>query len=261
MDLLCADSIRDTVRKVRPTWILHPAAYTAVDKAESDREHCFAANAEATRILAEEAKAGGAGLVTFSTDYVFNGEGDRPFREQDAVAPLNVYGESKRMAEEYLASSGCAYVNLRTSWVYSARGHNFLKTILRLARERESLNVVDDQFGSPSSASDLADAVVAVMQTAQEDLRRFTGTYHLAGSGYTTWFGFARELVNCARELQPEHTWARLEPVASTAFPTPARRPRNSRLDTTQFLATFGFAMPQWQDSARKVVRELLMVN
>ncbi len=256
LDLRNAESIRDAVARTQPRWIVHPAAYTAVDKAESDRETCFAVNAEATRVFAEEARRADALLVTFSTDYVFDGSGDQPHCEEDPTGPLNVYGESKLQAERYMAESGCRYLNLRTSWVYSARGHNFVKTMLKLAREREELKVVDDQHGAPSSAANLSATVVAMLQAAPDAAK--LGPYHVCGTGFTTWFGFASHVIDTARELQPEKSWARVTPVPGSHYPTPAKRPGNSRLDCAKLQQNFGLALPPWQDSVRSVVEKLL---
>jgi len=268
LDLRDAEQIRAVVRSLHPRWIVHPAAYTAVDRAETDSETAFAINRDAVRVLAEEAAAVGAGMIHFSTDYVFSGAGEQPWREADATAPLNVYGASKRAGEVALADTGASYLNFRTSWVYSAAGKNFLLTMRKLAAEREELRVVDDQVGSPTAATDLAALTVHAMEavearavesggSAAEAMRRWTGTYHAAGTGYTSWFGFAREIVAQMREKHPESRWAQVVAVGSDEFQTPAKRPQNSRLDTGKLERELGFRFPAWQASVRRVLNDL----
>ncbi|GAA3769248.1 dTDP-4-dehydrorhamnose reductase [Terriglobus aquaticus] len=258
LDLQSEASIREAVRSVNPDWILHPAAYTAVDRAETERDLCFAINAAATRTFAEESLRINAGLVTFSTDYVFDGSADRAYREDDATAPINVYGESKLLAEQSLQEVGGLYFNFRTSWVYSARGNNFVKTMLRLASTRPELKVVADQQGCPSSAREIAACVTALVSRPKDELGGKAGNYHLAGQGETTWFGFAQEVIAQAKKLKPEMPWVEPEPVPSSAYVTPARRPANSRLCCDLARERLALSMPEWTKSIAEVVQELL---
>lgn len=251
-------SVREAMRAAQPSIIVHAGAYTAVDRAESDREACFAVNAEATALMAELAAQTKSLLITFSTDYVFNGQSERPYQEGHETDPINVYGASKLAAEQALAASGADYLNLRTSWVYSARGNNFVKTMLRLGAERPELRVVDDQRGCPTSAYDAAVAVTQLLQQPREALATGRGNYHLAGRGETTWYEFAREVFRNAAEYKPDTQWAEVAAVPTSAFPTPARRPANSRLNCELLESRFGIALPEWKISTMEVVAELL---
>lgn len=258
LDLLSAESIRTVVRQFQPDWILHAAAYTAVDRAEAERDACFAINSGATRTFAEEAGRLDATLVTFSTDYVFDGTADRAYREDDLTNPINVYGASKLQAEKALQDVGCRYLNFRTSWVYSARGTNFVKTMLRLASSRPELKVVADQQGCPSSAQEIARTVASLLSKSKDELAEKSGTYHLAGTGETTWCDFAREVVAVARRLRPGTAWTEPEPVPSTAYVTAAQRPANSRLDCLKAAQELGLRLPAWRTSTEDVVTQIL---
>ena len=267
LDLADAGAVRRFVKDIKPQWIINPGAYTAVDKAESEAELAFAINAEAPRVLGEAAAIVGAPVIHFSTDYVFDGVASRPWIETDATGPLGVYGASKLAGEVALAESGAAHLIFRTSWVYSSRGKNFLLTILRLAQQREVLRIVDDQLGAPTWSRDLAMLVVQVMKqvqqaakdtTLQEAVRKVQGIYHAADSGETTWFGFAQEFLRLVGAAHPDKKLARLIPISSSEYPTPARRPANSRLDCSRLQRVFGFSMPRWQDSVAAVVSEVL---
>jgi len=265
LDLSDPDAIRRFVRKVQPRWIVNPAAYTAVDKAETEQEAAFAINAVAPTVLGEEAAAIGAPVLHFSTDYVFAGDGETPWQETDSTGPLGVYGASKLEGELGLAETGAAHLIFRTSWVYGATGNNFLRTILRLAKEREEMKIVADQYGSPTWSNDLARLVVHTIErteelagqenaTLREAVKRLAGTYHAAGSGYTTWFEFAKNFVALAQAQAPEQRFARLLPIASAEYPTPAKRPGNSRLNCEKLTTQLGFTMPPWQDSVAQVM-------
>jgi dTDP-4-dehydrorhamnose reductase len=267
LDLSDARSIRRFVSEIKPQWIINPAAYTAVDKAESEPELAYAINAEAPRALGEAAAELGIPVIHFSTDYVFDGEGTTPWVETDATAPLGVYGASKLAGEQALAASGAAHLIFRTSWVYSTRGKNFLLTILRLAQQKEEMRIVNDQHGAPTWSRDLARMVVHVMSAASNTttaasgnsaVRAVEGVYHAAGSGETTWFGFAQEFLRKAATARPEAKFARLVPISSSEYPTPARRPANSRLSCARLQRVLGFTMPPWQESAAAVVSEVL---
>jgi dTDP-4-dehydrorhamnose reductase len=260
-DLADAGQLRDTVRAARPALIVNAAAYTAVDKAESEREQARAVNAVAPGILAEEAKRLDAWLVHYSTDYVFDGSKPGPYTELDAPAPLSVYGATKLEGEQAIGRSGCRHLILRTSWVFAARGGNFAKTILRLARERDALKIVGDQFGAPTSAELLADVTALcvhdVMRPAGEARQ---GLYHLAAAGRTSWYGYARFVLEQAAELgcelkcKPEN----VESIPTSGYPLPARRPANSLLDTAKLRDDFDLDLPDWTYHAGRMLAEML---
>jgi dTDP-4-dehydrorhamnose reductase len=268
MDLANADSIRTYVRSVAPRWIVSNGAYTAVDAAETDRDAAYAANATAPGVLAEEAAKLGAGIIHLSTDYVFPGTGTHPWVETDPTAPLNVYGASKLSGEQAIAATGAAHIILRTSWVYSGGGKNFVRTMLRLlSTKTDPLRVVADQHGSPTSATDLADAILGLMVATEfespnsdaplaEALGSRGGIYHCTGMGETTWAG----LAGAVREyLIREHgmTPPEIIGVGSSEYPTPAARPLNSRMDCTRLFANFGIRLPHWHDSVEVALQQL----
>jgi dTDP-4-dehydrorhamnose reductase len=266
MDLSDTASVRRLIREVQPRWIVNPAAYTAVDKAESEPELAYAINAEAVRVIGEEARAMGAGVIHFSTDYVFDGAGDEPYLETDPTGPMGVYGASKLEGEKALAQSGATHLIFRTSWVYGARGKNFLLTILKAARERDRLRVVADQRGAPTWSRDLARMTARVMErmetaTAGRDLSgltgEWTGVYHAAGAGETTWHGFASEAVRLEGERRPELKLAAIDAITTAAYPTAAQRPLNSRLNCGKLSERFGWTMMDWRESLREVMAEI----
>lgn len=268
-DFLDPASVRRFVRDCKPDWIVNPAAYTAVDKAESEPELAYAINAEAPRVLGEVAAELGIPVIHFSTDYVFNGAGTRPWLESDETGPLGVYGASKLAGEKALAATGAAHLIFRTSWVYGSRGKNFLLTILPLALQKEELRIVDDQHGAPTWSRDLARLVVDVMgrvntaseaagKTVEETVRSMQGAFHAVNSGETTWYGFAREFLGLLGRAHPETKIARLIPINTSEYPTPAKRPANSRLDCSRLREVFGFTMPSWQESTAAVMSEVL---
>ena len=266
MDLAEAGSVREAIRKVRPRWIVNPGAYTAVDKAESEPESAYAINAEAVKVMGEEARTIGAGVIHFSTDYVFDGSANAPYRETDATTPVSVYGASKLAGETALAESGAGYMIFRTSWVYGAEGKNFLLTILKLALERETLRVVADQHGAPTWSRDLAKMTANVMAQCEATARGrelsdvlvdVGEIYHAAGAGEATWFGFATEAVRLLRERKPGARLAMIEAITTAQYPTAARRPANSRMDCSKLRERFGWKMMDWRDSLREVVAEL----
>ncbi|WP_368667985.1 dTDP-4-dehydrorhamnose reductase [Methylophilus sp. 14] len=262
LDLTQPEHIRRTVREIVPDLIIHPAAYTAVDKAESERELAYAINATAPGILAEEAATLNAGLIHFSTDYVYDGAKDALYTETDAVNPLSVYGASKLAGEEAIRRVGVPHLILRTSWVYGSYGKNFLKTIIRLAQEREHLRIVADQYGAPTADTAIAKAVTElVTRWNQEDVTQ-SGVYHLVNSGETSWFGFASEIVAQYRALESVRGWPPLavnevQPIAAAEYPTPAKRPQNSRLSTAKLEQTFGVTLPEWSIALNQVMAEL----
>jgi dTDP-4-dehydrorhamnose reductase len=266
MDLSNSRSIRETIRATRPRWIVNSSAYTAVDKAESEPDLAYAINAEAVKIIGEEAYTLGAGVIHFSTDYVFDGSGNEPYVETDAVGPVSVYGASKLAGEKALAESGAGHMIFRTSWVYGAKGKNFLLTILKLARERETLKIVADQHGAPTWSRDLARMTVQVIGQCEAAARSkglkavlsdASGIYHAAGRGETTWFGFAAEAVLLQQERAPGVRLAAVEAVQTAQYPTPAKRPPNSRLNCSKLTERFGWTMMDWRDSLREVLGEL----
>jgi dTDP-4-dehydrorhamnose reductase len=266
MDLANAASVRETIRAIRPRWIVNPGAYTAVDKAESEPELAYAINAEAVRIIGEEARTLGAGVIHFSTDYVFDGLGNRPYVETDAAKPVSIYGASKLAGERALAESGAGHMIFRTSWVYGGRGRNFLLTILKLARERQMLRIVDDQHGAPTWSRDLArmtahviGRVEATAETARLEaaIEDANGIYHAAGCGETTWFEFAAEALQLRREMEPGVRLATVEAIPTAQYPTPARRTLNSRLNCSKLRERFGWSMMDWRQSLREVMSEL----
>jgi dTDP-4-dehydrorhamnose reductase len=269
LDLRDPESIKTLIRKVKPDWIINPAAYTAVDKAEGEPELAYAINADAPRAMGEAAAELGIPVIHFSTDYVFDGSGTRPWVEDDLTGPLGVYGASKLAGERALAQSGAVHLIFRTSWVYSSRGKNFLRTILHLAQERPELCIVNDQHGTPTWSRDLAELVVHVMKkivergtlngvSVEDTVRAVQGVYHSSDSGETTWFGFATEFLRLTAAARPAMRLARLVPIESSEYPTPAKRPSNSRLDCSRLRAVFGLTMPAWEESTASVIAEIL---
>jgi len=252
-------SLPALVRAHRPDVIVNAAAHTAVDRAESEPELASAINAVAPGVLAREAAAAGAWLVHYGTDYVFDGSGRAPRDEDAPTGPLGVYGRTKLEGEQEIRASGCRHLILRTSWVYGARGGNFVKTMLRLAAERDSLSVVDDQVGAPTGAELLADITAHCLRTlsARPELG---GTYHAVASGETSWHGYACHVIEWARAHgHPVKTLHEaIRAVPSSAFPTPARRPHNSRLDTRRLQSAFGLRLPHWQEGVDRLLAEVL---
>jgi dTDP-4-dehydrorhamnose reductase len=258
-DFTNPESLAPLVRTVRPDVIVNAAAHTAVDKAEGEPELARALNAIAPAVLAREAAALGALLVHYSTDYVFDGSGNLPRDEQAPTGPLGVYGRTKLEAEQGLAASGCRHLILRTSWVYAARGGNFARTMLRLAAERDELQVVDDQIGAPTGADLLADVTAHALRAVRAD-PKLCGLYHCTAAGETSWFGYARFVIEWARahgqalELAP----GALRPVATCDYPSAAARPLNSRLDTRRLQHAFGLVLPPWQLGVERMLSEVL---
>ncbi|MGV8990303.1 MAG: dTDP-4-dehydrorhamnose reductase [Thiobacillus sp.] len=261
---LCGDltdlaGIAQTVRTVAPDVIVNAAAHTAVDRAESEPELARTLNALTPSVLAQEAQNIGAWLIHYSTDYVFDGSGDTPWLETDPTGPLNVYGQTKLEGEAAIRASGCQHLIFRTSWVYAARGGNFAKTMLRLARERDSLAVINDQIGAPTGADLLADVTAHTLRAAMQR-PELGGLYHLAAAGETSWYDYARFVIDCARQAGSEIKVApeAIQPVPTSAFPTAAQRPLNSRLNTQRLQTTFGLRLPPWQDGITRMLNETL---
>ena len=253
------DKVAATVRALRPQVIVNAAAHTGVDKAESEPDFARTLNATAPGVLAQEAAQIGALLVHYSTDYVFDGSGSRPWTESDAPAPLSVYGRTKWEGEQLIQQSGAQHLILRTSWVYAARGGNFAKTMLRLAQERERLTVIDDQWGAPTGADLLADVTahaIRHLQTQPQD----AGLYHVAAAGETNWNLYAKHVLAQAQQAPAAIKIKATEvaPVPTSDFPTPAVRPHNSRLDTSKLQTTFGLTLPHWQAGVERMLTEIL---
>lgn len=256
-DLSDLDSLRATIRKVKPDFIVNAAAYTAVDKAEGEIELAYRLNGEACRVMAEEAVSQGAWLIHYSSDYVFNGQGTKPWEESDTVAPLNHYGASKAAGEQAIIDSGCKYLIFRTSWCYSARGSNFAKTMLKLARERETLSVIADQIGAPTGAELISDVTAQAIRCVL--LRpELAGVYHLAASGEVSWHRYAEYLIEFARANGEQLAVTAINPMKASDYPTPARRPLNSRLNTQKLRDNFSLHLPDWQSGVTRMLREVL---
>lgn len=268
LDLSNIEQLRQYVRDVKPHWIINPAAYTAVDKAESEPEAARVLNTVVPCVLGEEALGVGTPVIHFSTDYVFDGSGSTPWKETDPPGPLNVYGATKLGGEQGLKSTGAAHLIFRTSWVYSSLGKNFLKTMLRLSEERSELKIVADQHGAPTWSKDLAHMVFSIVSGMEKTavvnsvsradaVRTRGGIYHAAAAGETTWFGFAEEIQRLAQAAWPDRKQAILLPVSTEAYPTPARRPRNSRLNCDRLRQVFGYELPDWRVSVERAMQEL----
>lgn len=252
-------SVAALVDRVRPQIIVNSAAHTAVDKAESEVELARAINATTVGAIAERAAVIGSLLIHYSTDYVYDGSGSLPREESSPTAPLSVYGRTKLEGEELVRASGCRHVILRTSWVYAARGNNFIKTMLRLAAERETLSVIDDQIGAPTGADLLADVTALMIARIAAGDAHLGGTFHCVAAGETSWFDYARFVIDWARangqlvKVAPEG----LRAVPTSAYPTPAARPLNSRLSTAKLRSTFSLHLPDWRVGVERMLREI----
>jgi len=268
-DLLDLNSVREEIRRIKPSVIVNAAAYTAVDQAESEPEAAMKINSEAPVAMAEEAKRSGALFITYSTDYVFDGKKASPYNERDSPSPLNVYGASKLSGERAVEAVGGNHLIFRTSWVYGARGKNFLKTILKLATERPELRIVDDQVGAPTWSRDLADATRKIMEQLAtkaeseniligEALGGRRGIYHMTSAGSVSWYGFAAAIMEeMEKRGLSNGVLAKLVPIPSSEYPTPAARPHNSRLCNEKLKNAFGVTLPPWRESIAAVMGEL----
>ena len=262
LDLSNIDQIRQVVRELKPDLIINPAAYTAVDKAESEPELAHAINALAPQVLAEEAARLDAALIHFSTDYVFDGTKLGAYEETDAVNPISVYGKTKLAGEDAIRVVGLPHLILRTSWVYGVYGKNFLKTIIRLATERESLNIVADQIGAPTSSESIADALVKLVNVWNPNQSDLTGIYHLTNSNTTSWHGFSSEIIRQYTKLAVSHHWTALKlqeiaAITTADYPTPAVRPANFVLNNAKLFEQFGIKLPTWQDGLCQVMQKI----
>lgn len=255
-DLTDLEGLKKIITLLQPNVIVNAAAYTAVDRAETNQELAFLINAEAPKILAIEAKKINALLIHYSTDYVFDGSGNDAWQENDKVDPLNEYGRSKLEGEQVIQSSGCKYLIFRTSWVYGSKGNNFAKTMLRLASERHTLSVINDQIGAPTSAALLADCTAHALCQAiyNSDLE---GLYHLAASGQTTWYEYANFVIDYARTIGKKIVVSEINAISTLDYPTPAKRPYNSRLNTAKFHDSFSLVLPEWQQGVIRMLDEI----
>ena len=258
-DLTNLDGVAQTIQLAAPDVIVNAAAHTAVDKAESESELVRTINARAPALMAQQARQLGACLVHYSTDYVFDGSGSQPWLETDTTAPLSVYGQTKLDAEAAIIASGCSHLIFRTSWVYAARGGNFAKTMLKLAKERDALKVINDQVGAPTGADLLADVTAHAIRTYMQN-SDVAGLYHLVAAGETSWHGYAQFVIDFARQSGVEVKVAQsaIEAVPTSAFPTPAKRPLNSRLNTQKLQKTFNLQLPNWQLGVKRMLTEIL---
>jgi len=248
------------LREATPDIIVNAAAYTAVDRAEQEEELATLINGTAVGEIAQAARQLGALLIHYSTDYVFDGRKDAPYAEDDVPHPISAYGRSKLAGERAMAQCGGRYLIVRTSWIYAARGHNFLKTVLRLARERDELRIVDDQIGAPTWARDLAAATAAMTRQARQEIARDdfeSGLFHVTGSGATSWFVFAQAVVKQAEQYGLLARKSKIVPIASSEYPVAATRPKNSRLSGARARHRFQIALPEWEQSLAVCMREL----
>ena len=260
LDLTRLADIATLIEKQQPDLIINAAAYTAVDKAETEQELAKIINADAVREMAEATKRINAVLIHYSTDYVFDGSGEQARNEDADTSPVNFYGKSKLDGEEYIRQSGCKHLIFRTSWVYGAHGHNFVKTMLKVGSSRKDLSVVADQIGSPTSAAQIADCTMAALgrfAENQDKLDDYVGTYHLTGAGYTNWADFAKEIFQIGAEFDEKVTGVTVKPIPTSEYPTPAKRPFNSRLDCSRLEKTFGVELDSWQSQLKQVVSDL----
>jgi dTDP-4-dehydrorhamnose reductase len=260
-DLSKPEELAQTVLAYKPDFIVNAAAHTAVDKAESEPELATVLNTDAPAALAKAAAQVGAWLVHYSTDYVFDGSGTHARQEGEGTGPLSVYGQTKLDGEKTIVASGCKYLIFRTSWVYAARGGNFAKTMLRLAQERDKLTVINDQHGAPTGADLVADVTAhAMRRVLNTQNSSFSGVYHLVAAGETTWHGYASHVIEKAKVSKPEAGWkvADISPVPTSAFPTPAMRPLNSRLCTHKLQQNFGLVLPPWEQGVDRMLEEIL---
>ncbi len=264
MDLTSADSIRRVIRDNRPDLIVNAAAYTAVDKAESDVDKAMAINGTAPGIMAEEMQKLGGALVQYSTDYVFDGEKAQPYVEDDAVSPLGVYGASKLAGERAIQAVGVPHLIFRTSWVYGARGKNFLLTMLQLSKEREELKVVADQIGAPTWSRMIAEmtgqALACCAAPQGMELSEVSGIYHLTGGGATSWFGFTQAILENVTQRALDARLPRLMPITTSDYPTPAKRPKNSQMSNAKLARVFGLVNPTWESQLHLCMRDVTTV-
>ena len=255
-DLADLEGLRQTIRTVKPDVLVNAAAYTAVDKAESETEQAELINAKASLVMAQEMRILDGWLLHYSTDYVFNGSGVQPWKEDDQTGPLNRYGVTKLQGEQAITQSGCKHLIFRTSWVYAARGANFAKTMLRLAAERDQLNVIADQFGAPTGAELIADVTAHALRSAMNN-PALAGVYHLAAAGEVSWHGYADFVIEQARSAGQDLAVKDITAIPTSDYPTPAQRPLNSRLDCRKLRDTFDLHLPDWQFGVARMLKEI----
>lgn len=258
-DLSQPQQLAETIKQLQPAWIVNAAAYTAVDKAETETALAYTINAEAPAAIAQAAQQIGARLLHYSTDYVFNGSGEQAWQETDPVAPLSIYGASKLAGEQAIQAAGCQHLIFRTSWVYAARGANFAKTMLRLAQQRDSLSVINDQIGAPTGAELLADVSAHALRLAAQN-SQLSGIYHLAASGQTSWYDYASFVLEYAERAGISLTVKAdaIQAIPTSAYPTPAQRPLNSRLNCSKLEQHFNLRLPAWQQGVSRMLQEIL---
>lgn len=254
-DISDLDGLRNTIEQINPDILINAAGYTAVDLAQSEPEQAATLNHHAPALMAELMKAQGGCLVHYSTDYVFDGSGNQPWKEADSTGPLNVYGATKLAGEQAIQASGCQHLIFRTSWVYASRGNNFAKTMLRLAQEREALNVINDQIGAPTGAELIADVTAHALRQWQ-DKPATAGLYHLAAQGETSWYDYAQYVFDWARSEGLPLALQSLNPIPSEDYPVPAIRPQNSRLDCQKLETTFNLQLPDWKQGVKRMLQE-----
>lgn len=257
-DLTQLSKLRQTIQLIKPDIIVNAAAYTAVDAAESDKDKAFLINHLAPKLIAEEAEKLNALFIHYSTDYVFNGKGTAYWNENDETAPLNVYGQSKLSGEQAIIASNCRYLIFRTSWVYAAKGNNFAKIMLKLAKDKTELSIISDQVGAPTSAELLADVTAQVI-TKSVNMTDYSGTYHVAASGETTWFDYANFVFKVAAEKGVNLSLTNVKPITTSEYPTPAERPFNSRLNTQKLCNTFSLTLPNWKQGVERMLTEIII--
>ncbi len=267
LDLADPDSIRKVIREIRPELIVNAAAYTAVDKAESEPDLAMAVNGIAPGVMAEEAKHLNAAIIHYSTDYVFDGSKKSPYSEEDVPNPLNVYGKTKLAGERAIQAVGAPHIILRTSWVYGTRGKNFLLTILKLARERSELKIVEDQIGAPTWSRTLAEATSQILaqhyspiSQSSASIMDISGLYHAVSGGMTSWYGFAKKILETASSHIP-HSLPRLVPIPSIDYPAPAKRPQNSCLSCEKLKRTYGLVFPLWDKLLTQCLDDLVKAS
>ncbi len=254
-DIANLDGLRETIERIKPDVLVNAAAYTAVDKAQSEPEEAACLNHRAPALMAELMKANGGCLVHYSTDYVFDGSGDQPWKEDDPTGPLSVYGATKLAGEQAIQNSDCNHLIFRTSWVYASRGNNFAKTMLRLAQERDTLNVINDQIGAPTGADLIADITAHTLRQWQQR-QASSGLYHLAAGGETSWYDYASYVIDWAAAAGIPMAVQAVNPIPSQDYPVPAQRPKNSRLDCRALQRTFELQLPDWKQGVERMLQE-----
>ena len=257
LDITEAQNVEEYISQCQPNIVINAAAHTAVDKAESEQDLAFAINQNGAENIALACNGLNIPLLHISTDYVFDGSKAEPYNEGDAVSPLGVYGNSKWQGEEVIRKNVNAHIILRVAWVFGAQGNNFVKTMLRLGKERDELSVVADQFGGPSPAKNIAQTLIELVKQYQNNKSLAWGTYHYCGKEKTTWYGFAEEIFKQANESGLLNKKIKVNPISTAEYPTPAKRPANSMLDCTKIKTTFGIDMPEWKDALKLVLTEL----